>query len=240
MNDEQKKDIELYLSDTIIGRPYGFSVGDRHFYLYPVTLGKMYMLSRLVEQLNLSMSSIEGNPYIEAVRIVKERRELCSRILTYHTIHTKAKIFDNEFVDKRSRYFTENINDEDLATLMVMVLTADKTDLFLKYIGLDIEQSQMAKVLKVKDDANSFNFCGLSVYGALIDTACERYHWTFDYVVWEISYTNLRLMLADSPKQIYLTDDERKKVRGVTRDRNRVNGDNAKEIWAAIKSEDWQ
>ena len=227
------------LADTIIDRPHGFSVGSRHFYLYPVTLGKMYLLSRLVEELQLNTSIIKVNPYIEALRIATDQKELCSRILTYHTIHTKAKIFDNEFVEKRTGWFIENIDTEDLATLMVMVLTSDKTDRFIKYLKLDKEHERMERVMKAKDTKNTFNFGGLSVYGTLIDSACERYHWTFDYVVWEISYTNLKLMLADAQKQVYLSEDERKKVKGVTSDRNRVNGDNPEEAWAAINAQQW-
>ena len=227
------------LADTIIERPHGFSVGSRHFYLYPVTLGKMYLLSRLVEELHLNTNIIKANPYLEALRIATESKEVCSRILTYHTIHTKAKMFDNEFVEKRTRWFVENLDTDALAQAMVMVLTSDKTNIFIEYLKLDKERERMERVMKAKDNKNTFNFGGLSVYGLLIDAACERYHWTFDYVVWEISYTNLKLMLADAQRQVYLTDEERKKVKGMTNDRNRVNGDNAAEAWAAINAEKW-
>lgn len=37
---------------------------------------------------------------------------------------------------------------------------------------------------------NQYVFGGKSIWGALIDAACERYGWTFDYVVWGISYNN--------------------------------------------------
>ena len=40
-------------------------------------------------------------------------------------------------------------------------------------------------------------FGGKTIWGTLIDAACERYGWTFDYVVWGISYNNLTLMLKD-------------------------------------------
>lgn len=32
----------------------------------------------------------------------------------------------------------------------------------------------------------------------------EKYHWTFEYVVWGISYMNLQMLLADSRE--YFTD----------------------------------
>ena len=200
------------LFDTIIGRYYGFSVASRHFYLYPVTLGKMFLLRRLIEELHLNTNIIKANPYIEALRISTENKEVCCRILTYHTINTKAKMFDNEFVEKRTRWLVENIDYDALAQAMMMVLQSDKTEMFMKYLKLDKERERMERVMQVKKDKNNINFGGLSVYGTYIDTACERYGWTFDYVVWEISYSNLMLLMADKLTSIYVSDDEMKKL----------------------------
>ena len=46
----------------------------------------------------------------------------------------------------------------------------------------------------------------------LIDFACQRYGWTMDYVLWSISYVNLRMLLEDAITTVYLSDDERKKL----------------------------
>ena len=74
----------------------------------------------------------------------------------------------------------------------------------------------MRKVAEAKKKAqksqNDFSFGCKSIYGTLIDTACERYGWSYDYVMWGISLINLQLMLADRMQNIYLTDDEKKKV----------------------------
>lgn len=32
----------------------------------------------------------------------------------------------------------------------------------------------------------------------MIGPVLEKYHWTFEYVMWGISYTNLQMLLADS------------------------------------------
>ena len=93
----------------------------------------------------------------------------------------------------------------------------------------------MKKAMDAKDNKNTLVFGGQSIYGSLIDTACERYGWTFDYVVWEISYTNLKLMLADSSKQIYLTDDELKKSK-IAVSATYINGDDPKAVRQFIES----
>lgn len=238
---KEKQLMEMDMADTIIDRPHGFSVGDRHFYMYPVTLGKMYLLSRLVEELQINHNILKANPYIEALRLANERKDICSRIITYHTIHTKAKIFDNEFVEKRSKFFVDKLDMEDMATLLVLVLTSDKTDSIMKYLKIDKEQERMELVTQVKVDKNNISFGGLSVYGAILDAACERYHWTFDYVVWEISYTNLRLMLADKITSVYLSDKEIRKLPAsmVRNKRNVIRADDPKNR-DMIRQMDWR
>ncbi len=53
---------------------------------------------------------------------------------------------------------------------------------------------------------------GKSIYGLLIDFACQRYGWTMDYVLWGISYVNLNMLFADAITTVYLSDEERKKL----------------------------
>ena len=56
------------------------------------------------------------------------------------------------------------------------------------------------------------SFGGRSVYGSLIDYACQRYGWTMQYVVWGISYANLQMLIADALNTAYLNDDEMRKL----------------------------
>ena len=208
---EESQLINQYIADAIIERPHGFSVGSRHFYLYPVTLGKMYLLQRLMETLELDNKLLQQNPFMEANRLVSEKKDVCCQVLAYHTMRTKDEIFDNRLVQKTKKFFMRNMEDKDIATLLIMAMTSDKTMQFVKYLKLDKEDDRMRQVMSVKKDKNSYSFGGKSVYGMLIDSACERYGWTMDYVVWGISFTNLQMLLKDSVKIIYLSDEERKK-----------------------------
>lgn len=63
------------------------------------------------------------------------------------------------------------------------------------------------------------------MYGQIIDAACERYGWTFDYVLWGISLINLQMMLADKVSSVYLTDDENKRLH-IVKSANVIDGDN--------------
>jgi len=36
------------------------------------------------------------------------------------------------------------------------------------------------------------------LWGGLFDVLLEKYGWTFNYLIWEISYTNVQMLLSDS------------------------------------------
>lgn len=239
MNKEQQKLLEMDLADTIVDRPQGFDVGNRHFYLYPMTLGKMYLVSRLMDMLELRPDVMKRNPYIEAYRVAKEKKEICCKIITYHTTRTKAKALDVEFIDNRTKYFASHCTAEEVATAFSVVLLWNKTAVLMSLLKIDKEHERMSKVASVKKTKNNYTFGGMSVYGSLIDVACEKYGWTYDYVVWEISYLNLKLLIADGYKQIYLSDEEAKKVKVPTK-AHYVNGDDPEAVKALIEQMGWK
>lgn len=97
----------------------------------------------------------------------------------------------------------------------------------------------MSDVAKAKESNNTYTFGGKSIYGTLIDAACERYKWTFDYVVWEISYTNLQLLLKDKVNSLYLTDEEMKNVH-INNTSGIIDGNNMESVMEAIQEMDWK
>lgn len=236
---DKEKQLELDLADTIIDRPKGFSVGRRHFYLYPVTLGKMYLQKRVTENLDINTDLLQVNPYAEALRLVETKKVDCCLLLTYHTLQTKKEVLSNRIVTIRKNIFLREMDNDDIATLVLTCLTSDKTSLFIQHLGIDKELERMADVAKAKESKNTFNFGGKSVYGTLIDAACERYKWTFDYVLWEISYTNLWLLMKDKVTSIYLTDDEMKKSH-INNTPGIIDGNSKDSVLNAIQSSEWR
>lgn len=234
---EDKKLIDMNIADTIIERPHGFKVNQCQFYLYPVTLGKTYLISRLVECLGINLEIIKANPYMEALRLCQEKKEIVCRILSYHTINRKDELFDCNLVQERCDFFCKELDDDSMAQLLVMVLSEGDISAYIKHLGIDKEKEWQAKAMRAKKDNNSLTFGGKSIYGTLIDTACQRYGWTFEYVVWGISYANLQLLLADSVTSIYLSDEERKRV-NIPQDRDIINADDPANM-AKIKAMKW-
>ncbi len=233
------KQLELDIADTIIDRPKGFSVGRRHFYLYPMTLGKMYLQQRVVDNLELNTELLRVNPYVEALRLVETKKEDCCLLLAYHTLQTKKDVLNNRIVTIRKNIFLREMENGDIATLTLACLTSDKTTNIAQHLGINKELHSMSEIAKAKKSNNTYTFGGKSIYGALIDAACERYKWTLDYVVWGISYTNLQLLLKDRITSIYLTDEEMKNTH-INNTSDMIDGNNKDSIMRAIHEMSWK
>lgn len=219
-----KKNIEQSIADTIIERPNGFKVDGRQFYLYPITLGKSYLLSRLLDNLSIDKTILQTNPYIEVLRLSCEKKAESIRIITYHTLEGK-KVLDNELVEERINFFTEKLGTEEIAQLLITCLIQENIAEFQKHLKIDKEKKDQSRVMSCKEDNNNvYTFGGKSIYGTLIDYFAQRYGWTMDYILWGISYDNLQMLMADAVTTIHLTDKEAKKCR-VSKDRNVISGD---------------
>ena len=235
---ENEINIEEEITEAILERPYGFSVNGARFYLYPVTLGKSILLSRLMQGLGVDSGLLARNPSLETLRVVAAHKEESYRIIAYCTAKDKHEVFDTDKIEKRIAYLSANLSDEETAQLLLIIYQYDKTASFIKHLGLDREQKEQAKISKLKNkNGNTVVFGGKSAYGSLISVACEKYGWTLDYAVWGISLVNLRMLLADSVNSVYLSDDEKKAAR-LTVGQEIVNMDNP-DNWAKIKAMKW-
>ena len=209
---EDKELLEMNIADTIIESLIRFSVDGRDFYIYPQTLGKTYILSRLLKSLDANERVITVNPYVETIRLCTEKKDVVSRILAYHTFNRKEDLFDSILVEDRTNLFVDKLDSEELATLFTIILSGDNTEDYIKYFGIDKERMERTRIASVKKDSNSVTFGGRSIYGTLIDFVCQRYGWTMDYVLWGISYANLKMLMADAINTIYLSEEERKQL----------------------------
>lgn len=224
-----KENIEQSIADTIIERPHGFKVDGRQFYLYPITLGKSYLLSRQIDNLKINRKALNDNPYIEVLRLSSQKKDEVIRVITYHTLDGK-KVLDNELVEERIAYFSEKLDCKDIAQLLITCLTQGNVSEFYKYLKIDKEKEDQERVLKCKEDnKNVYTFGGKSVYGTLIDYLAQRYGWTMDYILWGISYNNIQMLMSDAVTTIHLTDKEAKRCR-VSKDRNFISGDDINNI----------
>lgn len=219
--------IEMNIVDAIIERPYGFHVGDQHFYLYHPTLGKTYLLLRLFKELNINEDVISVNPYFEALRLCDIKRDVVCRILAYSTFCLKDDVLDNIKIENRSSLFGNKLDNKELATLLIVVLSFDRIESFIRHFCIDKDIELRKKISKLRKDSGYISLGGHSEYGLLIDPVCERYGWSKDYVLWGISYSNLKMLLSDKIESISLSKDEMKQLH-IFDNRNYINADDPK------------
>lgn len=225
MEEDKRKKLAAELNDAIMEKPYGITVGEQHMYLYPASLGKTILLSSRIDDLGFHLNEDTLSPYTEAIRLIKEKKKEALELIALHTLKTKDELFDIRLVEERSKTIEDNATDEELASLLIFCLSKDNNvQRLMKFIELDKENERKQKVNKAKESKNTYIFGGKSMFGSLIDMACERYGWTYEYVVWGISYVSLQMTLADQVSSIYLTDDEMKRCH-VTNDREHMNAD---------------
>lgn len=224
---ENKERIEMDIADAVMERPAGFNIGSRSFFIYPATLGKTYLLARLFKELDANQQIVAANPYMEAIRLCNTKKDIVCRILSYSTFNRKEDIFNNTKIAERADFFCGNLDLEELATLLVLILTSDNLETYISYFGIDKERKERKRIADIKKDNGCVTFGGNSVYGTLIDFACQRYGWTMDYVVWGISHTNLRMLMADAINTIYLSAEERKQL-NIFDNKENINADDPK------------
>lgn len=223
------KYLSTLVADTLIERPEWFFVGGQQFCFYPTTLGKSMVLSDLISQLNIDKDMMKINTSFELARLVITQEDIVLKIIVISTLSERKDIINESLIKKRVDFFRENLDCTEKTTLFGVCLDDDKTKVLQDYLGITEENFWKHKAINAKQTDSSISFGGKSIYGSLIDFCCERYGWTMDYVLWGVSYINLKMLMSDYPTNIYLSDEERKKIH-IPQDRSRLDGENIDNI----------
>ena len=207
--DKQDSNIDYYFADIVTDKPHEFTIGKKHFCLYPVTLAKTFELGRIQAGLGINTDMLNLNPFMEALRIAEINKEKCCQFLAIHMTPNTKKDLHNSQNRAMRRNALSKLSTNSIAVLLMYVLTADRTDALIRHIGLDTERDNMRKVLEVKDTRNSLNFGAITILGTFVDPLMEMGY--SDNEIWfERGYSYLRLRLADKPTNIYVSDEELK------------------------------
>lgn len=231
---------KIDISDTLIERPVSFSYKRERYSIYPLSLGKYQLCARLIETLGFDKINSDDELYSLALKTSQKARNEALRLISYVTLQG-ADCLDETKVRQRLKTFYR-IKDKDLASLLVLFLRLDRTEAIMREYSIDKETTRLSDVLKIKsesEDKGSLSFGGKSIWGTMIDSACERYGWTYQYVLWGISFSALQLLLADYIKTVYLTDDERKKAR-ISKDNNYIKAEDTESLKNYIASQNWR
>lgn len=228
---------ESLILDTLTDVPVRFEVNDKEYSIYPLTLGKTLLVDRLRKKLSINPERSKTDPLREALRICDENKETVLRLLAYCTLREKEEIQDEVCIKERISVLSK-LEPDEMATLLLTVISDNALSDLIKHFGIDRDNENRRKIAQVKKNSNNtVAFGGHSIWGTLIDFACERYGWSFDYVMWRISYNNLMMLFNDRQDSTYLTDEERKKIH-LKQGGTVINADDPANI-ARIKAMHW-
>lgn len=210
--------IDACVEETILEMPISFSLDGHYFYIFPPSVGIVFLTQPLMRELHLNKDLFIIREEFEYVRIAIEQREKLLRLVAIHSFGNRHDaIYEDKVLQRMSEL--EPIEAADLAAIFSTLLRwMTYQEQFIKHFCIDTERKQKEKISEFKKkDSSSVTFGGRSIFGSLLDMACERYKWRLDYLLWEISATTLNMMLADSITTMYLSKDDAKKC-GVSTD----------------------
>lgn len=232
--DEAPKDVLLDITNAMLEMPTCYKVSGHIFYLYPPSLGVTMLMGNVMKEYDFAGVIEENQSIIGLYKLFQKNKSIVTRLLALCSFENRKDATKQDLVEKRMQEL-EDINAEDgLALVMRAINTNSDYDEFVKYYGIDKEYNNRKRVYELKEkDRSGITFGGLSMWGALIGVACERYGWTMDYVLWGISALNMNMLLADSITSVYLSEDEQKQIR--VPKKNTINADDPRNA-ALIKA----
>jgi hypothetical protein len=140
----------------------------------------------------------------------------------------------SKVVDAKAKQIAKWLQPDEIMSLLIIAITNNRVGEFLKQSGIEKDGEKIRKVASYKKNDTPM-FGGKTLFGQLIDPACERYGWSYEYVVWGISYAALTALMADKVTSIILTDEEKKNVpKRLLETEDAINGDDPKN-WAKVQ-----
>lgn len=204
-----KDNLNETLADAVMDRPRELFIDKRRYCLWSPSLGMSMILSRHLSELDVDSELLAVNPSMEALRLSKVSREQVCHILAIHSFRSCVELCNSTTIKRRARLYSSRLTYEELAQLLLFVLSEPKAETLISLTGIDKEQQEQSKIAKFKSKGgHTKSYGGKTVYGNLILPACELLNLTPHQVVWDISLLNLRMLLADRINSVYLSDED--------------------------------
>lgn len=119
----RKNTVEKSVSDAITQKPIRFSIGEQKFEIYPPTLGKMQVLSKLYLELDIDEETFMAEPHKEVMRVCENRTDIVCELMAVATFRTEDELLDDEKIAQRAKFFKWNCYPEDFGTCVLAILT---------------------------------------------------------------------------------------------------------------------
>lgn len=191
------------LADVLLERPLSAQCGAHTYTLYPPSLGVSILAEGELARVGFAPHH-EATIEEQAILLAEEQPQALARYIAYHLCRSRAEAQATDLIDHRANSLLSALSREELVSLALFILEGQEIEPLLHELGIDQDIEAKAQALKERGADGWASFGGQSLYGALIDPLAERYGWTMDYILWGISYANLRLLLSDQRTSLYM------------------------------------
>lgn len=198
--------------DILLERRHEFSVDGKMYHIAPPSLGKLFVLQGLISNIGINEKLLASLPHVELLRVAEAHKHECCELIAYATCDTREQLCNVGELEQRTKHFEKHLDNTEIATLMVATFSHNLYRQFMDEAGITKERERMAAIMRHKDKGGNVAFGGKTIFGQLIDPACERYGWTYEYTVWGVSAAALEILMADKVGDIFITEDEKKKI----------------------------
>lgn len=196
------------VTDVLIEKPLALRIGDREFLIAPPSLGKTLLLKRYQHLLDFNRELIPIDPAAAIMDVCHRKEDEVCQLIAVLLTSDREKLQNDIYITKLAQFVKEHTQLAERAVILQLFIEEKPIFYYMSLLGIDKEKDRFKKASKAKDKGNMLVFGGVSMFGSIIDSACERYGWTYEYVVWGISYNALQLLLADAPQTLYMTEEE--------------------------------
>ena len=160
--------------ECIISRPQEFTLAGRTFAIYPESLGVSLLLVCHYKRLGLRNDGRVAAS-MEALMLCKQQRNEVAEIIALSTASGKDEALDPQWMQERAKFLTKHLSDDEMAALLIVILSMPRADALIKDIGLDREQEEKRRIAKASGD-NSVAFGGRAdIACQSSDDACRRH-----------------------------------------------------------------
>lgn len=223
MNKQLNLETQCDLIDVITERPFPFKLNGKNYFIYYPSLGTTLLIQRVLAKCKGSLEDIPEFCYYN--------RRQCCRIIALSVLCNRRQYSNEPLIKQIEDELYEALDMDGLCKLIYLVKTINDTSEMEQTLGLNEDDDTKRKIAKSKEQkGSSIVFGGRSIYGSLLDAACQRYGWSLEYVLWGLSFANLHFIMKDAINSVYLTEEERKKLHLRERGEEVIKADDPKNI----------
>ena len=174
MKEEDKKQIISSVADTIMELPISYKAGGQDFYMYPPSIGISMLVERLLDGKLSPTDAKQG--LIGTINAIRKERAIAVKVAALCSFENRKDATKEPLLIAREKEI-EKAKDEVLVRIILRFLSYQSEYMrFFKYFGLDREKMDIQRCYSSKDSNDgSILFNCKSIYGTMIDVACERY-----------------------------------------------------------------